>query len=60
MNRIDLLALTLAVPLQHKPVLDSLAVHPLENRVYIDGSRAIAISTVVLLFQITWGTYVKT
>ena len=31
-NRIDLLALTLAGPTQHKPVLDPLAVQHLENR----------------------------
>ena len=35
MNRIDLLALTLAGPTQHKPVLDPLAVQCLENQLFI-------------------------
>ena len=34
-NRIDLLALTLAGPIRHKPVLDPLAVHFLENQLSI-------------------------
>ena len=35
MNRIDLRALILAGPLQHKPVPDPLAVQLLENRLYM-------------------------
>ena len=35
-NRIDLLAVTLAGPTRHKPVLDSLAVQHLENWLYIE------------------------
>ena len=35
MNRIDLPALTLAGPIRHSPVLDPLAVHHLENGLYI-------------------------
>ena len=43
MNKIDLQALTLAGPLRHKPVLDPLAVHLLENRLSIYNAYYFAV-----------------
>ena len=39
-NRIDLRALTLVGPLWHKPALDPLAVHILENRLFMNAPLA--------------------